>query len=260
VLDQIVALRWVQNNIVYFGGDPGNITLLGAGSGGADASVLVVSDLANGLFSHAIIESPSWSRFPTLQQAQQSVGAQIVQGVGCATAVDVAACLRTKPFADIVKAAPFKTPGQSVGSVDYAPRIDGGVLKGDPVDLIEADVAPSKVPLMIGTTADELNAFARNPSAVYILAPNADEDAYKIAVVERFGTPAADQILSLYPASAFESSPLVLENIGSSPFAAMLRVVTDALLTCPVRAFARRASTASGLSIATFSHMQSRMT
>src|SRR5262245_15365940 len=121
VLDQIAALRWVHNHIAYFGGDPANVTLLGATTGAADVSVLVVSDLANGFFSHAILESPNWSRFPKLQEAEQSVGAEIVQTVGCATAVDVAACLRAKPFTDIVRAAPFGTPSSE--SEDYAPRI-----------------------------------------------------------------------------------------------------------------------------------------
>jgi para-nitrobenzyl esterase len=242
VLDQIAALRWVHNNIVYFGGDPANVTLLGATAGAADVSVLVVSDLANGLFSHAILESPIWSRFPTLEHAEQTVGAEIVQNVGCVTAVDVAACLRAKPLADIVRAAPFKTP--STESDDYAPRIDGWVLKGDPVDLLEGNLAPSKVPLMIGSTADEMNAHARDSDVgENILAPNGDEDAYKNAVMKRFGAMADDQVLSLYPASAFENSPLVLGNVGSSSFAAMLRVLTDALVTCPVRALARRAST-----------------
>jgi para-nitrobenzyl esterase len=242
VLDQIAALRWVHQNIAFFGGDPANVTLLGATAGAADASVLVVSDLANGLFSHAILQSPIWSRFPTLQEAEQGVGAEIVQGVGCATATDVAACLRAKPFADIVRAAPFKTP--STESDDYAPRIDGWVLKGDPVDLIEGDLAPNKAPLMIGSTAEELNAHALDSDVgKNILPPDADEVMYQQALEQRFGTTVTQQILSLYPASDFKTSPLVL-MLGKSPsFAAMLRVLTDELVTCPCRALARRAST-----------------
>jgi para-nitrobenzyl esterase len=242
VLDQIAALRWVHKNIASFGGDPANVTLLGATAGAADVSVIVVSDLANGLFSHAILESPIWSRFPTLQQAEQSVGAEIVQLVGCATAVDVAACLRAKPFEDIVRAAPFKTP--STESVDYAPRIDGWVLKGDPVDLIEGDLAPNKAPLMIGSTAEEMNAHALDGDVGNnILPPDADRGMYQEALVKRFGAAAAEQIYSLYPESDFVDSPLV-QQLGKSPsFAAMLRVVTDSLVTCPVRALARRGST-----------------
>jgi len=73
VLDQIAALRWVHNNIRDFGGNPDNVTILGSTGGAADASVLVVSDLANGLFRHAILESPIWSRFPTLLEAEDGV-------------------------------------------------------------------------------------------------------------------------------------------------------------------------------------------
>ena len=243
MLDQIAALKWVQRNIAAFGGDPSNVTILGVTGGGADASVLVVSDLAKGLFSHAILESPIWSRFPTLQEAEQGVGAQIVEAVGCTNDPDVAACLRAKPMADIVTAAPFKDPATE--SEDYAPRIDGFLLKGNPVDLIKGDRGPSKVALMFGSTADEINAHALDSDddvTATILSPTANDTDYEVAVKARFGEMIVAQVLSLYPSADYSTSPLL--NLGrSAPFAAMLAVLTDSEVTCPVRALARHAST-----------------
>ncbi|XP_017797529.1 PREDICTED: neuroligin-4, Y-linked-like, partial [Habropoda laboriosa] len=43
LMDQIAALHWVQENIGYFGGDPGNVTLIGHGTGAACVNFLMTS-------------------------------------------------------------------------------------------------------------------------------------------------------------------------------------------------------------------------
>ena len=58
-LDIIQALKWVQNNISEFGGDPSKVTIFGESAGGKNVFSMLVSPLASGLFHRAISQSGS---------------------------------------------------------------------------------------------------------------------------------------------------------------------------------------------------------
>jgi len=55
--DQLLALRWVHDNIAAFGGDPQRVTLFGQSAGGDSVYSLMLTDAADGLYSRAIIQS-----------------------------------------------------------------------------------------------------------------------------------------------------------------------------------------------------------
>ena len=59
ILDLVLALRWVQENIEAFGGDPGNVTIMGESGGGDKVSILLAMPEAQELFARAIVESGS---------------------------------------------------------------------------------------------------------------------------------------------------------------------------------------------------------
>lgn len=57
IYDQVAALRWVNQNISNFGGDPDNVTIFGESAGSASVCYLVATPLAKGLFQKAIGQS-----------------------------------------------------------------------------------------------------------------------------------------------------------------------------------------------------------
>ena len=59
LLDQIAALKWINNNIEVFGGDKNNITIAGESAGSSSVNALCCSPLSKGLFRRAIGESSS---------------------------------------------------------------------------------------------------------------------------------------------------------------------------------------------------------
>ncbi|MCR5646981.1 MAG: carboxylesterase family protein [Acholeplasmatales bacterium] len=59
LLDQIKAIKWVNDNAKYFGGDVNNITVAGESAGSSSVSAICTSKLAKGLFKKAIGESSS---------------------------------------------------------------------------------------------------------------------------------------------------------------------------------------------------------
>ncbi|KAL0274050.1 UNVERIFIED_CONTAM: hypothetical protein PYX00_006574 [Menopon gallinae] len=57
--DIVLALKWVQENIAKFSGDPGNVTVFGESAGGAAVEFLAISKSTKNLFHKAIVQSGS---------------------------------------------------------------------------------------------------------------------------------------------------------------------------------------------------------
>lgn len=79
IKDQRLALKWVQQNIKFFGGDPNNVTIFGCSSGASSIHYHILSQESKGLFHKAIMQSGS--ALSVLGQGQSNV-IPTVEGMG----------------------------------------------------------------------------------------------------------------------------------------------------------------------------------
>jgi para-nitrobenzyl esterase len=151
LMDQILALRWVRDNITRFGGDPNNITVFGQSAGSIDTGILMASPLARGLFQKAIGESgaPFYPVLMPFDQAQQA-GEQFAASFPALTTENPIDFLRSVPADDLIaKAAHFEWGTPPVG-----PIVDGWVVPRSPDKVFKAG-KEAPISLLLGTTTRE---------------------------------------------------------------------------------------------------------
>jgi para-nitrobenzyl esterase len=162
-LDMVLALQWVRDNIVLFGGDPGNVTIFGESGGGAKVSTLLTMPAARGLFHKAVVQSGSMIKAQTPERATQGAKA-FLQLLGVAP--NDVATVRSMPIQKIEDALDNLS---SEGAVNFGPVMDGRSLPRHPFDP-DAPAVSAQVPIMVGTIKDETTLLigARDPSAFAI--------------------------------------------------------------------------------------------
>jgi carboxylesterase type B len=186
MLDVVAALRWVKDNARSFGGNPGNVTIMGESAGAGAVSALLTMPQTKGLYVRAIMESaPVFRKQLTLAQAE-AAGKTLAGSDSIAT-------LRTLPVLDILKRMPVLDPDtRSDVALTFGPIADGVVLP-DEVAVFTAG-KQNAVPIIVGNNVNEGSFFTRG-------IPVKTLDQYMAATQKRFGAN-ADAARALWPATS----------------------------------------------------------
>ncbi|XP_019469939.1 thyroglobulin [Meleagris gallopavo] len=186
LLDQLAALKWVQQNIGSFGGDPSRVSV-GADRGGADiASIHLLTEAINmGLFRSVLLMGGSAFSPASIitKRRAQAQAAVLADDVGCpsSTSEEIVACLRQLP-ARVLNDAQTKLLAISGPFQYWGPVVDEVYLQ-EPLAKALQRPRLQKVDLLIGSAQQDglisrakaikfLHEISSSPSVLISTAPH----------------------------------------------------------------------------------------
>jgi len=101
--DQVMALKWIQANIEFFGGDPSSVTLFGSASGSMSIGMHMMSPESTGLFNRVIMQSESPLMPFSFFYSDESLVKKFVSILGCSS--EQISCLKEKSIEEILSSS-----------------------------------------------------------------------------------------------------------------------------------------------------------
>ncbi|PWY77070.1 cholinesterase [Aspergillus heteromorphus CBS 117.55] len=245
--DQILALKWVNEHIAAFGGDPQRITIFGQSAGGQSVIALLSSSAAHGLFSGAIVQSaPVDLPWFTRDVYSKIVTPNVASAVGCNDTTSETAllsCLRSVPatyyldntteFESAMTASSATIATSYLHTSDLLASIEplmpivddtnSGVIDDQFYRLLSNNTLPNRVPTIFTTVTDEAALYVDE----YITSPvNATVSALSLIYDIAYPASLAESLLASKAFPLIPTDPDTIRNlIGSA--------LTYSEWTCP---------------------------
>ena len=232
ILDQQLALTWVNENIKNFGGNPEKVTIFGESAGAMSVGIhLVSAPASDGLFRAGIMESnPFGLPFKNSDEAKDL--GNIFQSMGGCDNVE---CLREKTIEELVSFEDFLEGNKDtifsgwLYNLTWGPIVDGTIITKSPIiGVADGDLTK---PVILGTNLNEGELF----EALIELAVSREEDdgfsfdEYIAWLASQYGND-LNRVETKYPG--------IKDGSNETPTA---NIFTDHMFTCSNRHFAKEA-------------------
>lgn len=221
IKDQLAALEWVHDNIYYFGGDKGKVTLLGQSAGSMMTAILLLNPKLNKLARGAILESGMAASLLSFNGLRRDKDWTHFVGsvASCTNTVhsnDTFGCLKNAKSSDIFTGL-LAAIDEAPEMFSFLPAIDGpGGVYPDIASRLLSKGQFAHLPTLVGTNLDEGTFLSRTDFS--------SEQALKDYIIANY-TPSVrapeelvdvvDKLLQLYPNVPALGSPY---NTGNETF------------------------------------------
>ena len=222
--DLVASLKWIQENIAQFGGDPENVTLFGQSGGGMKVTDLMQTPAADGLFHKGIIMSgvDDGKLMPQPHGDGRMIVTAMLEEMGLSE--NQVETLETLPYYELVKVYSKVCPAvmQKGGYVGNGP-MKNDFYYGAP--LIYGFVEHAKtIPLMIGSVFGE---FAFKPATFNKYELSYEEE--KEMLSKRFGEH-TQELIDLFTKAYPKKKPvdlLSLDRVFRTPSKELAKLMAE---------------------------------
>ena len=197
IKDQILALRWIKENIADFGGDPDNVTLMGTSSGASCAEYIALSPEARGLIKNAVIMSYLQVHRPIPNMVDEEQRIQKEAG--------------EHSLADLRAMSPEEVLSTYANVDEWVPVIDGVTIPFTTLDAYRYGTA-NNVNFMIGGVAGDTPSAGRY-AIRELMGPAMDSEEFRTQMIETYGPIMAPRILEDYPFETGEELSQAIDDL-----------------------------------------------
>uniref|UniRef100_A0A8C6U7D4 Carboxylic ester hydrolase n=1 Tax=Neogobius melanostomus TaxID=47308 RepID=A0A8C6U7D4_9GOBI len=238
LLDQRLALQWVQDNIHSFGGNPKQVTIFGESAGGASVGFHLLSPESRPTFTRAILQSgvPNcpWASVTPAEARRRAT--ELGRYVGCngGNDTELVDCLRGKTAQELIdhewQVLPWS--GESLFRFSFVPVVDGEVLPDSPEAMLNSGNFKD-TQILLGVNQDEGSYF------LLYGAPGFNKDSESLISREDFLQGNISLYSILYSAVVLQYTDWMDENNQVKNRDALDDIVGDHNVICPLAHFAR---------------------